>query len=141
MASGKSKQMDFDHQMGGENSGLSPQQLQSYWNDTLSPRELVKDDTEKVESKEIVTENDEHETTEENSDPAWGEMAESWYNSGWGPGSANWDSLDSNDSLMFPSSFNLENIQEHEEHQEHEHGNYDFSLESQVNPFFWKDDA
>lgn len=103
--------------------------------------ELVKDDTEKVESKEIVTENDEQEPTEENSDPAWGEMAESWYNSGWGPGSANWDSLDSTNSLMLPSSFNLENIQEHEEHQEHEHGTYDFSFDSQVNPFFWKDEA
>lgn len=117
------------------------------------PTELVKDNdgktaTETVKSKEseeIVTENEGVEmgvhgdpvTGEGNSDPPWGEMAENWYNSGWGPGSAMWDSLDSNNNLMFPSNFNLENQQ-----QEQEQGNYDFSsFESQMNPFFWKDEA
>ena len=40
------------------------------------------------ESEEIVTESEgvhgDPVTGEENSDPAWGEMAENWYNSGWG---------------------------------------------------------
>lgn len=96
------------------------------------------------ESEEIVTESEgvhgDPVTGEENSDPAWGEMAENWYNSGWGPGSAMWDSLDTNNSLIFPSDYNLEN---HDEHQnQHEQGNYDFSdFESQMNPFFWKDEA
>ncbi|KAI3736175.1 hypothetical protein L6452_15710 [Arctium lappa] len=117
--------------------------------------ELVKDDdnngktaTETVKPKEyeeVVTGNEgvgmgfdgEPVTGDRNSDPAWGEMAENWYNSGWGPGSAMWDSLDSNNNLMFPSNFNLEN-----QEQEQEQGNYDFtSFESQMNPFFWKDEA
>ncbi|KAI3745010.1 hypothetical protein L1987_58110 [Smallanthus sonchifolius] len=112
------------------------------------PMETGKDDTEKViskESEETVTENESSHGDEAviggKSDPAWGEMAENLYNSGWGPGSAIWDSLDSNNNLMFPSNFHPENVQEQRE-QEQEQGNYDFSVfESQVNPFFWKDEA
>lgn len=103
--------------------------------------EIVKEDTEKVESKEcdeIVTENESLQVTaEENSEPVWGEMAENLDNSGWGPGSAMWDSIDSNDNLMFPSSFNLQNV---EEQQQQEQGNYDYSVfdSEMMNPFYWK---
>ncbi|KAJ0434160.1 putative transcription factor AP2-EREBP family [Helianthus annuus] len=106
--------------------------------------EIAKEETENVKSKDsedIVKENeglrgDEPITGGGNSGPAWGEMAENWYNSGWGPGSAMWDSIDSNNNLMLPSNFNFENVQEQEQ------GSYDFSVfESQVNPFFWKDEA
>ncbi|XP_071701336.1 ethylene-responsive transcription factor ERF054-like [Rutidosis leptorrhynchoides] len=100
--------------------------------------DFAKDDIEKVEFKECeenVTGNDVLlETGDGNSDPVWGEMAENWDNSGWGPGSAMWDSLDSNNSLMFPSSFNLENDYEH---QEQEQGSYDFSVfDTQMNSFY-----
>nr|XP_043609710.1 ethylene-responsive transcription factor ERF054-like [Erigeron canadensis] len=106
--------------------------------------ELVKDDTIKEKSKESQENETETElfhgdnpgTGERNSDsePAWGELAENWYNSGWGPGSAVWDCLDSNNNLMFPTNFDVENIQEHHEQ---EHGNHDFSVfESQMNTFF-----
>ncbi|KAI7741256.1 hypothetical protein M8C21_027702 [Ambrosia artemisiifolia] len=114
--------------------------------------ELAKDEVENVKSKpseDIPTENEGFRGDEAlvgvgDSGPAWGEMAENWYNSGWGPGSAMWDSIDSNNNLMFPSNFNLENVQEprHQEETEQEQGNYDFSVfEPQVNPFFWKDEA
>ncbi|KAD4981785.1 hypothetical protein R6Q59_001507 [Mikania micrantha] len=113
--------------------------------------ELVKDDSEKLkttEAEEIVTENGDGPVTGDgNSDQAWGEMAVNWYNSGWGPGSAMWDSLDSNNNLMLPSNFNLGIVQEQQQQQqqqvdEQEQGIYDFSgFESQVNPFFWKDEA
>ncbi|CAI9299541.1 unnamed protein product [Lactuca saligna] len=128
---------------GGQNSGQES-------SSSSPPTPLVKDDTENSKSKEseeVVTENEgvhgDPVTREENSDPAWGEMAENWYNSGWGPGSAMWDSIDSNNNLMFPSDFNLENHEEHQkEYQQQEHGNYDFSdFESQMNPFVWKDEA
>ncbi|KAI3515409.1 hypothetical protein L1887_14304 [Cichorium endivia] len=129
---------------GGQNSGQES-------TSSSPPTPVVKDDTENAKSKEIdetVTDNEglhsDPVTEEGNSDPAWGEMAENWDNSGWGPGSAMWDSLDSNNNLMFPSDFNLDNHREHQKHQlqEQEQGNYDFSdFESQINPFFWKDEA
>ncbi|XP_076937469.1 ethylene-responsive transcription factor ERF054-like [Bidens hawaiensis] len=102
--------------------------------------EIAKEDTEHVKSKEseedTVTENGDDQVTGGGTDPAWGEMAENWYNSGWGPGSAMWDSLDSNNNLMLPSNFNLGNDQGQDQ------GNYDFSVfEPQINPFFWKDEA
>ncbi|XP_076904691.1 ethylene-responsive transcription factor ERF054 [Bidens hawaiensis] len=103
--------------------------------------EIVKEDAENVKSKEsgdTVTENGDDQVTGGGTDPAWGEMAENWYNSGWGPGSAMWDSLDSNNNLMLPSNFNLGNDQG----QGQDQGNYDFSVfEPQMNPFFWKDEA
>ncbi|XP_071698491.1 ethylene-responsive transcription factor ERF054-like [Rutidosis leptorrhynchoides] len=116
----------------GQNSGQD--------SSSSSPQvtEMVKDDVEKANSKdseEIVTENDTVlETGEGDSEPFWDEMAENWDNSGWVPGSTMWDSVDSDNNLVFPSSFNLEN---HYEHQEQEQGSYDFSVfDTQMNSFY-----
>ncbi|KVI04240.1 ethylene-responsive transcription factor ERF054-like [Cynara cardunculus var. scolymus] len=150
---GENARLNFPERFLGKTKNESVSAGQSSSSSSPPPTELVKDNgktaTETVklkESEETVTENEGVEvgfhgdqvTGEANSDPAWGEMAENWYNSGWGPGSAMWDSLDSNNNLMFPSNFNLENQQQ----QEQEQGNYDFSsFESQMSPFFWKDEA
>lgn len=91
------------------------------------------------ETKELVTEDvkpDETVVENQSCDMAWGEMAENWYNSGWGPGSAMWDSLDSDNNLIFPANFNLGNVQVDEGQQQE--GNYDFA---QANPYVWKDEA
>ncbi|KAJ9550136.1 hypothetical protein OSB04_014181 [Centaurea solstitialis] len=113
---------------GQSSSSSSPPQTESTKDDEKPTTETEKS----KELEEVVTENEgvgmgfdsDRVAGDGNSDPVWGEMAENWYNSGWGPGSAMWDSIDSDNNLMFPSNFNLEN-QGQEQYQEQ--GSYDFS--------------
>ncbi|XP_074284902.1 ethylene-responsive transcription factor ERF054 [Silene latifolia] len=87
----------------------------------------------------------------ENSELAWKEMSDAWFNAipaGWGPGSAVWDDLDSSNNLFFQqnldfsSNFNYQ-IQENQKQQE----SFDSSASSfspsssscPMRPFFSKD--
>ncbi|KAK1414606.1 hypothetical protein QVD17_30354 [Tagetes erecta] len=88
--------------------------------------------TDNMISDETVTENKNVESNGGNYDMAWGEMAENWYNSGWGPGSAMWDAVDTNNDLIFPSGFNPGNIEVEDQQQQQLQGSYDF---------IWKDEA
>ncbi|XP_057796528.1 ethylene-responsive transcription factor ERF054-like [Salvia miltiorrhiza] len=78
------------------------------------------------------------------SELVWGDMTEAWFDSipaGWGPGSAVWDHLDSNNNLMLPPNLTpFENIkhQDSENHSDSQkQDNRDSSSSSSVRPFFW----
>ncbi|KAL1562443.1 ethylene-responsive transcription factor ERF053-like protein [Salvia divinorum] len=82
----------------------------------------------------------------QSSELVWGDMAEeAWFNSipaGWGPGSAVWDHLDSNNNLMLPPNLIPFENQDSENHSEaHKQDKRDSSSSSSaaaVKPFFWK---
>ncbi|XP_047946705.1 ethylene-responsive transcription factor ERF054-like [Salvia hispanica] len=97
-------------------------------------------------SAEEVEDGDNAGSASQSSELVWGGMEEEeWFESipaGWGPGSAVWDNLDSNNNLMLPPNLVPFEKQDSENHCDaHKQDNRDSSsssTSSAVRPFFWK---
>ncbi|KAG6420464.1 hypothetical protein SASPL_116993 [Salvia splendens] len=104
-----------------------------------APAVTNEEEEEPPPSVEEAEDGDNAGSASQSSELVWGGMAEEeWYESipaGWGPGSAVWDNLDSNNNLMLPP--NLVPF-EKQDTDAHKQDNRDSSSSSAVRPFFWK---
>ncbi|KAG6423508.1 hypothetical protein SASPL_113906 [Salvia splendens] len=107
---------------------------------------VTNEEEEPPPSAEEAEDGDNAGSASHSSELVWGGMAEKeWFESipaGWGPGSAVWDNLDSNNNLMLPPNLVPFEKQDSENHCDaHKQDNRDSSSStssSAVRPFFWK---